>query len=877
MKLLLIDGSNLIFRAYYATEKQNILTPAGVDANAIHTLIGMINKMVIEHKPTHMFIGLDTGSSTFRHKMYEDYKGKRSATPDRLKGQFSLARELYDSMGVKYDATDEFEADDLIATYAKLAKEKGYQVQIVSGDKDLLQLIDDNVKVLTPAMGFAKEINYDQKVFIDKFDFHPERFIEYKALVGDSSDNIIGVEKLGDKTARKLINEYDDVEAMIEAAKAGIIKNKLGLNLANAGEIVVENKKLVTLIEDVNVDIPLEDLVFDNYNFDTFLSFLKKCGFTKYYNQFGKNVEVKNEVISDFTIIDQFDQKEHTCVETFIYTQSLGENYLETEGLGFGLVSKKGIFYLPHDKIDQTFIRYLQSDDKKITYNLKRLMGILNLTEVDGFVFDIYLGSSLLTNDNYKKSIDLLAVGYDVNIISNFEEIYKTKSNPVMPDIDILARDIVTKTIALEKLYIPIINELEDAKLSDVLYDIELPLTGVLSRMEQNGVYIDESKLDELNIYYGDKIKILEEEIRMLTTININSPMQLSDYLFVENELPNKGIKKTTRSFSTDVDNLNKLRKMLLIDQLQYGEYIKLIDLILEYRIYSKLNSTYLLGIKKYITNGLVHPIYQQLLAETGRLSVIDPNIQNIPIRTKEGQVIRSLFNCQEGYKFIAIDYSQVELRLIAYIAGETNMIHDFANGLDIHEATAKKILNVETVSSDERSKAKAINFGIIYGMSQYGLAKQVGISNEEAKHFIERYFETYPKIKEYMSKQISFARENSYVKTLFNRRRYIKNINSVSKMEKENAERMAINSPIQGTAADVIKIAMIEVDKAIKNNEIEAKMVMQIHDELVFYVKEEDADKIAQKIKSKMENAFTQELNLKAEIGMGNNWLEAK
>jgi DNA polymerase-1 len=316
---------------------------------------------------------------------------------------------------------------------------------------------------------------------------------------------------------------------------------------------------------------------------------------------------------------------------------------------------------------------------------------------------------------------------------------------------------------------------------------------------------------------------------------------------------------------------------MLLIDQMEYANFIKLIDLILEYRIYSKLNSTYLLGIKKYITGGLVHPIYQQLLAETGRLSVIDPNIQNIPIRTKEGQVIRSLFNCQEGYKFIAIDYSQVELRLIAYIAGETNMINDFTNGLDIHEETAKKIFNVESVTSDERSKAKAINFGIIYGMSQYGLAKQVGISNEEAKHFIERYFLTYPKIQEYMADQINFARENSYVKTLFNRRRYIKNINSVSKMEKENAERMAINSPIQGTAADVIKIAMIEVDKAIKNKEIDATMVMQIHDELVFYVKEEDADIIASKLKNKMENAFTQELNLKAEIGMGINWLESK
>ncbi|MGL5020859.1 MAG: DNA polymerase I [Mycoplasmatales bacterium] len=877
MKLLLIDGSNLIFRGYYATERQNIVTPAGLDANAIHTLVGMINKMIIEHKPTHIFIGLDTGSSTFRHKMYADYKGKRSATPERLKVQFPMAKELYEAMGIKYDATEEFEADDLIATYANLAKNQGYEVLIVSGDKDLLQLIDDNVRVLTPAMGFAKEVNYNEEVFVSKFEFPPHRFIEYKALVGDSSDNIIGVEKLGDKTARKLINEYDSISDMVQAAKDGTIKNKVGENLAKASEVVEENVHLVTLIEDCEVGFNLEDLEFNNYNFTTLLAYMQKCGFTKYYNQFSKNVEIKKIVLPEYSIIEKFDVDVHVGEETFIYTQTLEDNYLISESLGFGLLSVNGIFYLPFEKVDDSFISFLQSDKKKITYNLKRLMGSLKLKKANGFVFDIYLGSSLLSGENFKKSIDLLAVGYGVNLIANFEEIYKAKSNPVMPDLNLLARDIVTKVMALEKLYLPIINQLEEYQLSEVFYDIELPLTMALSRMELCGVYIDEKKLDELNSYYSQKIDVISKEISLITDININSPKQLSDYLFVDLELPNKGIKKTTKNFSTDVDNLNKLKDMLLIDLDTYANVIKLIDLILEYRIYSKLNSTYLLGIKKYVKNGMINPIYQQLLAETGRLSAMDPSIQNIPIRTMEGQVIRSLFNANDGYDVVAIDYSQVELRLISSIANEENMIHDFKNGLDIHSETAKKILGLDSVTSEQRSKAKAINFGIIYGMSQYGLAKQVGISNGEAKEFIAKYFETYPMIQNYMNEQIKFAQEHGYVKTLLNRRRYIKNINSSNRQEKENAERMAINSPIQGTAADLIKIAMIRIDNYIYENDLDIRMVMQIHDELVFYVKSEKVEEVSQELCRLMENLIDLKVSIKAEIGYGKNWLESK
>ncbi|MBL0701794.1 MAG: hypothetical protein JJV90_01595 [Spiroplasma sp.] len=503
-------------------------------------------------------------------------------------------------------------------------------------------------------------------------------------------------------------------------------------------------------------------------------------------------------------------------------------------------------------------------------------MGILKLQEVDGFIFDVYLGASLLNGENFKKPIDVLSISFGINSVKNYEEVYGAKSNPTMPTIDMVSRDIVSKAEAISKMYIKIVNELEVSKLNDVLYNIELPLTKVLAKMEIMGVNIDEKELDNLNEIYQNKIDKILIEIALITDININSPLQLSEYLFQENELPVKGIKKTKKNYSTDATNLKKLKKMLIIDD-SMKKFVQLIDLILKYRIYTKLNSTYLLGIKKYIKKGKINPIYQQLLAETGRLSAIDPNIQNIPIRTEEGQIIRALFNCDEGYEIVAIDYSQVELRIIATMANEEKMLNDFANGLDIHTETAKKILGKDSITKAERSKAKAINFGIIYGMSQYGLAKQINVSNEEAYLFIEKHFETYPKIKIYMESLKTFAHKNEYVTTLFNRRRYLKNINCAGKMDREAAERMAINTPIQGTAADVIKLAMISVDEKITKENLPIKMAMQIHDELVFYMPKDSAKTLTQEIEKVMEMVVENKIQLKVESGFGKNWLEAK
>ncbi len=893
MKLLLIDGSNLIFRAYYATEKREILTPDNIHANAIYTLITMINKMIEEHKPTHMFIALDTGKSTFRHEKYPEYKGKRSETPERLKMQFPLAKELYDAMGIKHYATENFEADDLIASYARIAKEQGFEVQVVSGDKDLLQLIDDNVKVLTPAMGFAKECNYTKDVFYEKYGFTKDRFIEYKALVGDTSDNIIGIEKVGAKTAAKFINNFDSLEDMVTEAKSvikmveekqkvpkeKIIKGKNAERMAVAMEQLDHNMELVTLVEDIDVHIELSDLVFTDFDYETFIKYLERLGFSRFVSQFSQKAGFDEQKIITHTKqvqeINKFDVKKHTGVETFIYTNSLGENYHTSSGLGIGLSSKKGIFYLPHTKIDQSFIEFLLSDKKKIVHNLKRLMVILGITKVNNVIFDSFLAISLLKPENYRKSIDQIATENDLNYLSDQRELYGPKSNPKLPLPGAVAMDIGLKSQIINELYIKLVNDIETNDLIKVLHEIEMPLAKVLAKMELRGITIDQVKLQDISEEYEIELEKIDQKINLITEINIKSPKQLSEYFFGEIECPTKGIKKTKSGYSTDVENLMKLQKLLMFDQEKYLDQIKLIDLILEHRIYSKLNSTYLKGLDKYIISNKIHPIYHQLLAETGRLSVTEPNIQNIPIRTEKGQVIRSLFTAPAGYDVVAIDYSQVELRIISHMANEKHMIEEFNLNNDIHTETAKKIFHLNAVDRVKRSQAKAINFGIIYGMSAFGLAKQVEISKAEAQEFIDRYLKTYPRISEYMDELVEFARENGYVKTLYGRRRNLVNINSNNRLEFEGAKRMAINTPIQGTAADVIKLAMIAVDKYCDENNIE--MVMQIHDELVFYVNKNDVAKVERELVEIMENVVDLNVKLIAEANNGSNWLEAK
>ncbi len=872
MRLLLIDGSNLIFRAYYATEKLTMTNSDGVRVNAIHTLISMLNKLVKDTKPTHVFIALDTGTSTFRHDMYPEYKGKRSETPQDLKDQFPLAKELYEAMGIKFGYTDKFEADDLIATYAKIGAKQGHHVMVFSGDKDLLQLVDDQTMVMTPKLGFAKAVNYDVATFEEKFTFLPDRFLEYKALVGDSSDNIIGVAGVGDKTAKNLINEYSNIEEIITEAKSGNQTKKIWQNIADSEEQIRTNLNLVELVTNVVPEFELDDFAFDGFELDKFVPFLKKHGFTKFYTDFAKQIGTSSEGVQSKVNIKNIDHKFSNelnlelldvTLETYIIPIYSNDNYIANPISGILVKNGLSVFYLK-DNYEQ--LRHLMTSDIfKVTYNLKLILGTIGIFDYKNVRSDIYLASSLIDSNNFKKSISELA--FDL-MLTDYPQAIKDITSE-KGNVEFLLNDIASY---VERMYIAIQNSLEEKEMVSLLKDIELPLTKVLAKMEVRGVYVNTKELDEVSISYQKQLDIISDKIAKYTDINVNSVQQLSSYLFETRELPTKKIKKTKSAYATDVANLEKLKANIINDE-QYQSDVEFIDLILQYRKIKKIHSTYLVGLAKHITDGKVHPIINQLLTDTGRLSIIEPNIQNMPIRTKEGQIIRSLFDSGDYEYIVAIDYSQVELRVVAHLANEKHMITNFNDGLDIHAETAKKMFDKDEVTSEDRSRAKAINFGIIYGMSKYGLAKQVGIDANQADDFIEKYLKTYPQIKEYMREQILFAKKNGYVKTEFGRRRYIEDINSSKHLEQENAKRIAINTPVQGTAADIMKLAMIKVNDYLDTTD-DVRLAMQIHDELVFYCNDL---KLVYDLKSIFESVVDYEIKLVADIGHGKNWLDCK
>lgn len=871
-KLLLIDGSNLIFRAYYASENLNIETLDGRPANAIKLLISMINKIIIEESPTNIFIALDTKSPTFRHENYEEYKAGRQKTPDKLNKQFPMARDLYNSMGIINYGIDGYEADDLIATYAKSGVSDGYTVKIISGDKDLLQLVDENITVMTPKIGFTKEVNYTPDIFKEKYDINPNQFIEYKALVGDKSDNIIGVDKVGDKTARKLLLEYGDITNIITSAKEGKIKGKVGENLISSEELIYKNIDLVTLICDTPLLTSIKELEFETLHTQKFISYLEEIGFSTLANSFLKQANLNEEILEKkevkigYEVVKEFSKSEHTSDETFIYTQNLNENYFESENLGIALSSEQGNFYF--ENISKPLIEWLESEDKKIIYNEKAFRSIFPEVQISNIIFDSYLAINLLDNSAQKKPIDFHLTRYGARMVLTFEEVYKVKSNPVKPEMEIIVKDLCLKANALKESYINIVNEIERQKLNEVLYEIEMPLSRVLSHMETVGIYIDNVKLEKMKKDYEIRAEEIANKIKEITDINYNSPKQLSEYLFTVKQISPKGIKKTKSGYSTDIVNLEKVQDKLEVEDIDY----KLIDLILKLRKNQKILNTYLLGIEGYIkSDQKIHPLYNPLISETGRISTQDPSIQNIPIRSEEGKSIRELFAAPEGKVILAIDYSQVELRIMAHYSDDANLISAFKSDKDIHSETAKNMFGDE----GQRSKAKAINFGIIYGMSKYGLAKQVSISNDEAQEFIDIYFEKYPAIKNYIDDYISFAQENGYVHTLFNRKRVVENINTGNFNEKEHAKRVAINTPIQGTAADLIKIAMIKVYEYTHQNNI--NIIMQIHDELVFEMDEVSAEVHTIALKEIMESIVKLKVPLKVDGGVALNWLEAK
>ena len=857
-KIVLVDGNNLLFRSYYATAYTgNIMrNKEGFPTNGVYGFVNMINKIISEEKPEYMMVAFDIGK-TFRHEKYERYKDGRRETPDDLKVQFPVAKKILTAMGIKYLECAGYEADDIIGTISMWCeKDPEYEALIVSSDKDLLQLISDETVV--KLLKTKDYIWMDKKTFNDTYGFDPIHMIDLKALMGDSSDNIPGVKGIGEKGAIKLVSEYKTIDNIYENIDK--IKGATQIKLIDGKEDAYYSKDLVTIYREVPLDITFDDLLYKGENADELIDIYNDLGFYSLLRKINtsdikkeKSREEKFKIISDINDVK-------ISEDTSIYLDTTIGNYHDAEILGIALYNSTLSYYIPYD-IFKNNTNILDTDYNLSTYDYKKLIVVFNKygIKVPNINFDTMISAYLL---NYETKDDICYLANKLNIyIPSYDkkEVVTTEE---------AARRAILKAkfiyITKDKLY-------EDMKNEDNIYlfeSIEMPLAKVLANMEIEGIRVDKKVLEEMGTEIKIKLEILTRDIYNYAgeEFNINSPKQLGEILFDKLKLP--GAKKNKNGYATDIDVLKKLTEYPIINK------------ILEYRALAKLYSTYIDGIINTIReDGKIHTIYTQTLTRTGRLSSIEPNLQNIPMRSEYGRLIRKAFIPENNSVILSSDYSQIELRVFAHLSGVNDLINAFKEGVDIHTKTAMDIFKVpmEGVTKNMRRQAKAVNFGILYGISSYGLAEDIGIPVKEAKEFINKYFETYPGVKDYMDKEIDEAKKNGYVKTIMNRKRVIEELKSSNYMVRSMGERMALNTPVQGSASDILKKAMVEINNIFEKKNIKSKMLLQVHDELIFNVYNDEIDKVKDIVYNTMTKVFELKVPLDVDIELGNNWYEAK
>ena len=856
-KIILVDGNNLLFRSYYATAYNGnfMKNSKGFPTNALFGFTNMINKIIDEEKPTYIMVAFDKGK-TFRHDKYDWYKDGRIETPNELKQQFPVAKELLNAMGIKYLEIDNYEADDIIGTFAKYCDEdKNFIGTIISSDKDLLQLISDDIDI--KLLKQKDYIRYNRKTFNEEYGIEPINIIDLKALMGDSSDNIPGVKGIGEKTALKLLQEYKTLDGIYENIDK--ISGKLKEKLVTDKESAYMSYDIATIYKQVPIDIEIDEYKYIGYNDNLndmyeeleFYSFLKK---TK-----------KKETNLEFKIVEDLNEIKLNG-DVAVYLEILGTNYHSSSIIGMGLYNKDNAYYINADVL--TNIDFLNNIDI-YTYDLKKMYVALKKKGmvIQNVKFDSMIASALL-DYNTKDDIAYLAnnLSYDIPF---YETFYGKGVKLSLQDEQGMAKLIVSKAKFIYETKDTLKEKLESENLISLFNDIELPLSYVLGDMEYDGVYVDKKVLEEMGEEIKIKLELISKDIynQAGCEFNISSPVQLGEVLFNRLGLPHG--KRGKNAFSTSIEVLQKLR-----------DKHPIVDLIIEYRMLSKLYSTYIEGLISTICeDGKVHTIYTQNLTRTGRLSSIEPNLQNIPARTEYGKLIRKAFVPSDNSIIISGDYSQIELRILAHMSKVPALVEAFKNDIDIHTKTAADIFKIDTdlVTKDMRRIAKAVNFGIIYGISKYGLSENLNISNKEANDFIESYLQTYPGVKQYMDDTIKHAYETGYSITMFNRKRNIEELKNTNYMIRQSGERMALNTPIQGTSADIIKKAMVEIYNEIKKRNLKSKMIIQVHDELVFDCLKEEKDEIVNIMTNVMENVCKLEVPLKIEIEYGNNWYEAK
>ncbi len=857
-KVVLVDGNNLLFRSYYATAYSGnfMKNSKGFPTNALYGFVNMINKIINDEKPLYMLVAFDKGK-TFRHDKYEDYKAGRIQMPDELKRQFPVAKEILTNLGIKWFEIENYEADDIIGTLAKMIDESNeYNGLIISSDKDLLQLISD--KVVMKMLKAKDYIMMTKETFYETYGLTPEKMIDIKALQGDASDNIPGVKGIGEKTALKLLQDYGTLEGVYD--NLAYIKGSVATKLINERQKAFESKDLVTIFKEVPLEFTLEDTILTGGNLEA----IKNTYESLEFYSFLKNMKIQ-KTQEDIDIIDlkNINELDKISSPLSFYIEVDKTNYHIAHALALGLYDGKNAYFIKKEMINDVVKKI--NDKEKYTYDLKKHYVTLKKMNISlsNVTFDSMIAAYLL-NYNVKDDIAYLAnqFGYDIPF---YDVISKEKN---------INEENLKKLVTNKAKFIyDVKNELEqEMKKEDCTYlfkNIEMPLSVVLGDMEYQGIRVDVNVLKEMNAEIEEKIKEISLKIYELAgeKFNISSPKQLGEILFVKLEI-GKG-KKTKSGYSTDKGVLEK-----------YVDRHPIVPLILEHRMLTKLQSTYIVGLESSILeDGKIHTIYTQTLTRTGRLSSIEPNLQNIPVRTTYGKLIRKAFVPEDGCILLSSDYSQIELRVFAHFSKVPNWIDAFKKDMDIHTRTAMDIFGVSEneVTPLMRRQAKAVNFGILYGISSFGLSEDLKISVKEAKAFIDKYFQTYSGTKVYMDSVIKDAYDKGYVTTIMNRKRRIDELNNTNYMIRQQGERMALNTPIQGSSADILKKAMIDIYNEFNKKNIKSKMILQVHDELIFNVLKEEEKEVTEIVDRCMDNAYKLEVPLKVDIETGINWYDAK
>jgi len=867
-KLILIDGFSLLFRAYYATAYSGNLmrNSKGLHTNMLFGFANMMQKLM-KKEFTHILIAFDAGKKTFRHDMYPEYKAGRSTTPEELIEQIPYAKQYVDLLGVQRYEKASFEADDIIGTVSKQAEKLGMAVEIYTGDKDLLQLSSKYVTVNITKKGVSEVEAYTPKYLFDKMEITPEQITDLKGLMGDASDNLPGIPGVGEKTGIKLLKEYYTLENVFENSDK--IKGKLGEKVRANEEIAKLCKRMATILTEEDFGINVDELNYKGYDQEKLNEFFREMEF----RGFIKNVVKK----TDFKLIDSesiYDIEKYLKPDSVVSVEVFDSNYHNAEILGISIVNDKAIF-VPFEVIENSMSilpEWLANEKiSKYTYDYKEAKVALKWKGYDfkGVTFDLLL-TSYIVNANTKDNLYSIAMTYGYDDILDPDIIYGKGVKRAIPDLPTISNLSIKNAYAIKDLREKLLSKIEENNQVELL-ELELNLASTLADMEFEGVVVDVVKLKELKVEFTGEIDIIKKRIHELAgrEFNVNSPKQLGVVLFDELELPHK--KTTKTGYSTNVDVLDKLREYEIVEK------------ILEYRTLAKLVSTYIDGIEKVLIEkdgtNKVHTIFKQAQTATGRLSSIEPNLQNLPIKTEKGRLIRKLFVPSKGNYLLSADYSQIELRVIASLSNTEVLIEAFNNGTDIHTETAMKVFGVEhgEVTKVMRRQAKAVNFGIIYGQGAWGLASEIHVTAKVAQKFIDDYYDSFPGIKTYLESIVDNGRKDGFVETILHRRRYIPDLYSNNRNMKNFGERTAKNAPIQGSAADIIKIAMVQIDAEITKRKLKSKLIIQIHDELTFDVDISELEIMKELVPRVMESAYKLKVPLKVEYGYGQNLYEVK